>query len=1022
MRAKFGGNSAKDRMILLGATDFALLRVNGSARRKSVRKSRVADTKSQPPPKENNSPRPAVNAQLVSPTRPGHGFEININDKVFLSTAQKNGSRSSRSTPDYFTEAISSNPNPRKRSAARESEFQEPTADKQYGDRTGTGRRGKALSGGPSGKDPEFLRESMISNEAANLTRRGSSKRLFNPDTDNPSNTNRRNKAQDSAAARRIYDSRTHVFRSRKAPSSERDDFRNQKINQNFNIEQIKLEKNQSGIQGVRVSDPSPNLQDDIMEPEPEILLQPETRPISHEQLFLEVKGIYAGLLMVESKCIEVDSRQSKAALERDPSKPTKLSDEQWQALISLHKTLLHEHHDFFLASQHPSANPALSKLPEHYSMPARMWRHGIHSFLEVLRHRLPESLDHMLAFIYIAYSMVALLYETVSSFESTWIECLGDLGRYRMAIEDDMRDREVWSGVARFWYGKGADKDPDQGRLYHHLAILARHSSLQQLSLYSKALTCVTPFESARSSIMTLFSPILSGKDSPYLRSIPFETMFIKVHGMLFSGTALENYDATLSRLIDLLDRYITRLAAKFKEQGIFAAIANISALFEYGGGVRQSGAAKSILQLCFKPLRDAEDRAIQEAKARAKQEAGAAAEIGPTSSLKLASKFPEVDVDLALLAVESIKPVASNMETIAPSELETSLQFITRALKLAFNTFSVCLKQVRDKNVLPLIGVYFMFIWDLTRIEDVHGVKTLIIQEAPWHEMCSFLNTIVKPETLTSRVRAPNFPTPKEHNGRPLPEDFLMRGQWYFPSHRFSGTMVDEEERAIEVASNVATRMERILWLGFHTASVCLTTLLNQTFTDTYKSADNKFIYFDENVQQFTTEDPAQNPKVPNSILRQEIRTSLRQSPEDPATKTDDKAEEHESAMLGLSNSLKAAMHPISSSAGTSPIGSVRLEATVSEDERPDVIMIDAATENGHEALKGMKREASGHKKSKVSAAFKLFKTSEGRMASESKRSSTNLPEKMYPSDVLKIQQINAFDYGSDQDLSTA
>ena len=666
------------------------------------------------------------------------------------------------------------------------------------------------------------MRERPISQEA-------SSKRLFNPDTDNPSNTNRRNKAQESVAARRIYDQRVHVFRSRQAPSGEGDDIRQPKISQSYDEQQIKLEKKSSGV---RISDSSPNLQEEDLEQDPELLLQPETRPISHDQLFLEVKGIYAGLLMVESKCIEVDSRQSKAALERDPSRPTKLSDEQWQALISLHKTLLHEHHDFFLASQHPSANPALSKLPEHYSMPARMWRHGIHSFLEVLRHRLPESLDHMLAFIYIAYSMVALLYETVSSFESTWIECLGDLGRYRMAIEDDMRDREVWSGVARFWYGKGADKDPDQGRLYHHLAILARHSSLQQLSLYSKALTCVTPFESARSSIMTLFSPILNGKDSLYLRSIPFETMFIKVHGMLFSGTALESYDSSLSRLIDLLDRYITRLAAKFKEQGIFAAIANISALFEYGGGVRQSGATKSILQLCFKPLRDAEDRAIGEAKLRAQEEGKA----GPASSLRLASKLLQVgDVDLALLAVESIKPVASDREFIDPSDLETSLQFITRAMKLAFNTFTICLRQICDKNVLPLIGVYFMFIWDLTRIEDINGVKTLITKEAPWREMCSFLNTLVKPETLSSRVRAPNFPTPKEQNGRPLPEDFLMRGQWYFPSHRFSGTMVDEEERAIEVASNVATRVERILWLGLHTASVCSTSLLRRPFTNT-------------------------------------------------------------------------------------------------------------------------------------------------------------------------------------------
>jgi hypothetical protein len=34
--------------------------------------------------------------------------------------------------------------------------------------------------------------------------------------------------------------------------------------------------------------------------------LQQETSPISQEQLVNEVKGIYAGLVMVEKKCIEV--------------------------------------------------------------------------------------------------------------------------------------------------------------------------------------------------------------------------------------------------------------------------------------------------------------------------------------------------------------------------------------------------------------------------------------------------------------------------------------------------------------------------------------------------------------------------------------------------------------------------------------------------------------------------------------------------------------------------------------------
>ena len=46
------------------------------------------------------------------------------------------------------------------------------------------------------------------------------------------------------------------------------------------------------------------------LEAQPEMLLQPDTRPISHEQLVVEVKGIYAGLVMVEAKCIDIDERR----------------------------------------------------------------------------------------------------------------------------------------------------------------------------------------------------------------------------------------------------------------------------------------------------------------------------------------------------------------------------------------------------------------------------------------------------------------------------------------------------------------------------------------------------------------------------------------------------------------------------------------------------------------------------------------------------------------------------------------
>ncbi|KAI1319057.1 hypothetical protein F5Y16DRAFT_418275 [Xylariaceae sp. FL0255] len=62
------------------------------------------------------------------------------------------------------------------------------------------------------------------------------------------------------------------------------------------------------------------------------LIKQPESRPISQEQLVAEVKGIYAGLVMVESKCIEVDNAQSSQT-------DTKLNNEHFAASQSASST-----------------------------------------------------------------------------------------------------------------------------------------------------------------------------------------------------------------------------------------------------------------------------------------------------------------------------------------------------------------------------------------------------------------------------------------------------------------------------------------------------------------------------------------------------------------------------------------------------------------------------------------------------------------------------------------------------------
>ncbi|QSZ37290.1 hypothetical protein DSL72_009384 [Monilinia vaccinii-corymbosi] len=492
------------------------------------------------------------------------------------------------------------------------------------------------------------------------------------------------------------------------------------------------------------------------------IILQPETRPISQEQLVAEVKGIYAGLVMVEAKCIEVYNKQASLAQGDPSSQPPKLNNEQWQALIALHRTLLHEHHDFFLASQHPSASPALRRLASKYAMPARMWRHGIHSFLELLRHRLPASLDHMLAFIYLAYSMMALLYETVPAFEDTWIECLGDIGRYRMAIEDDdIRDREIWTGVARHWYSKASDKSPTTGRLYHHLAILARPNALQQLYYYAKSLCVVVPFTSARESILTLFDPVLNAENGQgQYRLPPLDAAFIRAHGHLFTNRTMERFEPAAQEFLALLDNQIGRVTKMFMEQGCHIAISNNVGML--GFALKENPLMK------------------------------------------------------AIASCSGDEPTDFDMD-IAQNESSPHMIVFKHAQNLGNSALEIVLKRIGDPNVLPFIHVSLVFIF---RMSHFSNAMDLLAPAFPWQPLTIMLNTLLKHYKSLSRIEDSKFPLPEKDDVRPFPEDFGMRGllwaEKYFPEKWFLNERTDEEEKHHELPSMLDQRKERILWLA--------------------------------------------------------------------------------------------------------------------------------------------------------------------------------------------------------------
>ncbi|KAF4948807.1 hypothetical protein FGADI_9364 [Fusarium gaditjirri] len=111
------------------------------------------------------------------------------------------------------------------------------------------------------------------------------------------------------------------------------------------------------------------------------------------------------------------------------------------------------------------------------------------------------EHKSSILAFLYRTYSMMDLPYMAVREFEDTWIENLGDPGRYKMAIEDDdIRDREAWTGVSKHRYSKSLGRTP-AARFYNESAPLLLTSALKPLwiLLYITPLAFGTPLAMLR-------------------------------------------------------------------------------------------------------------------------------------------------------------------------------------------------------------------------------------------------------------------------------------------------------------------------------------------------------------------------------------------------------------------------------------------------------------------------------------------------------------------------------------------
>jgi hypothetical protein len=254
-------------------------------------------------------------------------------------------------------------------------------------------------------------------------------------------------------------------------------------------------------------------------------------------------------------------------------------------------------------------------------------------------------------------------------------------------------------------------------------------------------------------------------------------------------------------------LDNHIGRVTAKWKEQGVYIAVTNIAGWFNYG--------------IDENPLRQVFLTQIEKAKQSSTSE----------EQPRTASPADQQDPATPTIPEHELPSAVSSL---------SSQSHFSSAKSFTNDTFSVVLRRIGDKNVLPHVHIMMSFLTTFAADPYISNLLT----DTPWAELVAFLNTLIKTEnqiqnqtqlpsaaqlpSINTLFSSPVFPSDGERSDElPLPEDYLVRGLiWahgYFPNKWFEREH-DEEERYLELASTVKSRVERVLRLGFKLSSVSL------------------------------------------------------------------------------------------------------------------------------------------------------------------------------------------------------
>lgn len=108
------------------------------------------------------------------------------------------------------------------------------------------------------------------------------------------------------------------------------------------------------------------------------------------------------------------------------------LTPEQYKATNDLHRFLASEYYDLTIVALHPQSSSCLKTFSRSHGIDESQWQRCIYSQLEMLRSRLPESLEHLETFMYYIYGLLGSLQEIQGADRQVWIEAQGDLAHFR--------------------------------------------------------------------------------------------------------------------------------------------------------------------------------------------------------------------------------------------------------------------------------------------------------------------------------------------------------------------------------------------------------------------------------------------------------------------------------------------------------------------------------------------------------------------------------------------------------------